>query len=288
MSDEEQTNIEENTTDSAVDEEALADMLDQASDGDDTSDSVVDDDMLADMLDQASDAEPTDSVVDDDMLADMLDQATDSDDSVVDDDMLADMLDQATDSDDSMVDDDMLADMLDQATDSDDSMVDDDMLADMLDQASDDEPKEQALDSEGNPMDDDMAAMWGDALGEQADKETDFKKGAIVTDKEVAYQKAEFPTLDHNLGGSLDLDIIMDVPITISMEVGRTQAPIRSLLQLNQGSVIELDRLAGESLDVLVNGCLIAHGEVVVVNEKFGIRLTDIISVEERVLKIQA
>lgn len=79
------------------------------------------------------------------------------------------------------------------------------------------------------------------------------------------------------------LDTIMDIPVTISMEVGRSQISIRNLLQLNQGSVVELDRLAGESLDVLVNGTLIAHGEVVVVNDKFGIRLTDVISQTERI-----
>ncbi|MCA2417745.1 flagellar motor switch protein FliN, partial [Vibrio chemaguriensis] len=80
---------------------------------------------------------------------------------------------------------------------------------------------------------------------------------------------------------------IMDIPVTISMEVGRSQISIRNLLQLNQGSVVELDRLAGESLDVLVNGTLIAHGEVVVVNDKFGIRLTDVISQTERIKKLR-
>lgn len=84
-----------------------------------------------------------------------------------------------------------------------------------------------------------------------------------------------------------DLDVILDIPVTISMEVGNTQIPIRNLLQLNQGSVIELDRLAGEPLDVLVNGTLIAHGEVVMVNEKFGIRLTDVISPAERIKRLQ-
>ncbi|MDO6705185.1 MULTISPECIES: flagellar motor switch protein FliN [unclassified Photobacterium] len=83
------------------------------------------------------------------------------------------------------------------------------------------------------------------------------------------------------------LDSIMDIPVTISMEVGRTKISIRNLLQLNQGSVVELDRLAGESLDVLVNGTLIAHGEVVVVNDKFGIRLTDVISQTERIKKLR-
>ncbi|MDX1801157.1 MAG: flagellar motor switch protein FliN [Marinobacter sp.] len=87
-------------------------------------------------------------------------------------------------------------------------------------------------------------------------------------------------------GKSPDLDVILDIPVTISMEVGNTQIPIRNLLQLNQGSVIELDRLAGEPLDVLVNGTLIAHGEVVMVNDKFGIRLTDVISPGERIKRL--
>jgi flagellar motor switch protein FliN/FliY len=86
---------------------------------------------------------------------------------------------------------------------------------------------------------------------------------------------------------SPNLDVILDIPVSISMEVGSTDINIRNLLQLNQGSVIELDRLAGEPLDVLVNGTLIAHGEVVVVNEKFGIRLTDVISPSERIKKLR-
>ncbi len=85
---------------------------------------------------------------------------------------------------------------------------------------------------------------------------------------------------------SPDLDVILDIPVQLAMEVGSTSISIRNLLQLNQGSVIELDRLAGEPLDVLVNGTLIAHGEVVVVNEKFGIRMTDIISPSERIKKL--
>lgn len=84
----------------------------------------------------------------------------------------------------------------------------------------------------------------------------------------------------------VNLDVILDVPVTISMEIGRTQINIRNLLQLNQGSVVELERFAGEPLDVLVNGTLIAHGEVVVINDKFGIRLTDVISPSERVKRL--
>ena len=83
------------------------------------------------------------------------------------------------------------------------------------------------------------------------------------------------------------LDTILDIPVTIAMEVGRSQISIRNLLQLNQVSVVELDRVAGEPLDVLVNGTLIAHGEVVVVNDKFGIRLTDVISQIERIKKLK-
>lgn len=85
----------------------------------------------------------------------------------------------------------------------------------------------------------------------------------------------------------VNLEVILDVPVTLSMEVGRTRIPIRNLLQLNQGSVVELDRAAGEPLDVFVNGTLIAHGEVVVVNEKFGIRITDVVSPAERIRKLK-
>lgn len=83
------------------------------------------------------------------------------------------------------------------------------------------------------------------------------------------------------------LEVILDVPVTLTLEVGRTRLPIRSLLQLAQGSVVELERAAGEPLDVFVNGTLIAHGEVVVVNDKFGIRLTDVISPAERIRKLK-
>lgn len=84
-----------------------------------------------------------------------------------------------------------------------------------------------------------------------------------------------------------NLRLILDIPVTVSVEIGRTRLPIRTLLQLNQGSVVELERIVGEPLDVLVNGTLIAHGEVVVINEKYGIRLTDVISPSERVRKLR-
>ncbi|OIQ47996.1 MAG: flagellar motor switch protein FliN [Gammaproteobacteria bacterium MedPE] len=123
---------------------------------------------------------------------------------------------------------------------------------------------------------------WADAMAEQADAEAEEA------------QKAELDQLDESaiggdgeISGDAKLDAILDIPVTISMEVGRSNITIRNLLQLNQGSVIELDRVAGESLDVLVNGTLIAHGEVVVVNDKFGIRLTDVISQTERIKKLR-
>lgn len=88
-------------------------------------------------------------------------------------------------------------------------------------------------------------------------------------------------------GPDLNLDVILDVPVTLSLEVGRARLPIRNLLQLNQGSVVELERGAGESLDVFVNGTLIAHGEVVVINDRFGVRLTDVVSPSERIRRLR-
>ncbi len=86
--------------------------------------------------------------------------------------------------------------------------------------------------------------------------------------------------------GRASLDAILDIPVNLSLEVGRSKISIRNLLQLNQGSVIELDRLAGEPLDVLINGTLVARGEVVVVNDKFGLRLTDVVSAQERIKRL--
>jgi flagellar motor switch protein FliN/FliY len=87
-------------------------------------------------------------------------------------------------------------------------------------------------------------------------------------------------------GGAQDIDLVLDIPVQLTVELGRTKISIRNILQLAQGSVIELDGLAGEPMNVLVNGCLVAQGEVVVVNDKFGIRLTDIITPSERVRKL--
>jgi flagellar motor switch protein FliN/FliY len=123
-----------------------------------------------------------------------------------------------------------------------------------------------------------LADEWAAALEQQGEEESASKQETSA---------ATFDELTDESGGeAVNMDAILDVPVTISMEIGRTNINIRNLLQLNQGSVVELDRLAGEPMDVLVNGTLIAQGEVVVVNEKFGLRLTDIISPSERVKRL--
>lgn len=129
-----------------------------------------------------------------------------------------------------------------------------------------------------NDDQDEMADDWAAAMAEQADADE-----AIANP--IAFE--ELKSENQKVTVNPELEVILDIPVTISMEVGRTSITIRNLLQLNQGSVIELDRLAGEPLDVLVNGTLIAHGEVVVVNEKFGIRMTDVISPAERIKKLR-
>ena len=98
-----------------------------------------------------------------------------------------------------------------------------------------------------------------------------------------AAEFGELPAEGVSAEGQLNLDLIMDVRLALTLEVGRTRISVRNLLALSQGSVIELDKLAGEPLDVLVNGTLVAHGEVVVSNEKFGVRLLDVVSTERRV-----
>jgi len=142
-----------------------------------------------------------------------------------------------------------------------------------------DDPEDDNVDQ------DSMADDWAAAMEEQ-----DVVDEAMNSAQPVELD--EFDTIGSGIGamspeGQPDLDVILDIPVSISMEVGCTSITIRNLLQLNQGSVIELDRLAGEPLDVLVNGTLIAHGEVVVVNEKFGIRMTDVISPSERIKRLR-
>ncbi|CAM5203885.1 flagellar motor switch protein FliN [Alishewanella longhuensis] len=122
------------------------------------------------------------------------------------------------------------------------------------------------------------------------DQDTMDEWAAAMAEAETDAKAVELEELQDERDAAVDkrkLDTILDIPVTISMEVGRAKISIRNLLQLNQGSVVELERIAGEPLDVLVNGTLIAHGEVVVVNDKFGIRLTDVISQIERIKKLR-
>jgi flagellar motor switch protein FliN/FliY len=124
---------------------------------------------------------------------------------------------------------------------------------------------------------------WGAAIAEQAAAE------AAALQKQQTASAAvfqDFGTKNPRPDTPNDIDFILDIPVQLTVELGRTKIAIKNLLQLAQGSVVELDGLAGEPMDVLVNGCLIAQGEVVVVNDKFGIRLTDIITPSERIRKL--
>ncbi len=144
---------------------------------------------------------------------------------------------------------------------------------------------------EANANEQFTADDWAAAMAEQAEAE------AVAAPVEPAVaqnpQPANvFANLAPEVAGlspeaARNLELVMDIPIQLTVELGRTRMPIRNLLQLAQGSVVELNELAGEPLDVFVNGCLVAQGEVVVVNEKFGIRLTDIITPSERLKKLR-
>ncbi len=150
-------------------------------------------------------------------------------------------------------------------------------------------------------------ADWGDAMAEQAAAESETAEGTAETKAEgeadwgdaMAEQQSavQAPAAEAQVFNELsgqggqtgtenDIDFVLDIPVQLTVELGRTKIAIKNLLQLAQGSVVELDGMAGEPMDVLVNGCLIAQGEVVVVNDKFGIRLTDIITPAERIRKI--
>ncbi len=160
------------------------------------------------------------------------------------------------------------------------------------------------MSEEETSQDQEVADEWAAALEEQADEEVVTEEAAgeeedpwaaaleEQSDAEQQVDAAPITQLDDDAapggtGKDLDLDMILNIPVTMSMEIGRTKININNLLKLSQGSVVELDRLAGEPMDVLVNETLIAHGEVVVVNDKFGIRLTDVISAEERIKKLR-
>ncbi|EAQ66219.1 flagellar motor switch protein [Marinomonas sp. MED121] len=140
-------------------------------------------------------------------------------------------------------------------------------------------------------MDEGLADEWAEAMaeaGETGDDGVEDEWAAAMSEQDA--KPVELEELTPSLGAPdapAGMDLIMDIPVTLSMELGSTSIAIRNLLQLTQGSVVELDRYAGEPLDVLVNGTLIAHGEVVVVNDKYGIRLTDVVSPSERIKRIK-
>ncbi|VVE16615.1 flagellar motor switch protein FliN [Pandoraea terrigena] len=130
-----------------------------------------------------------------------------------------------------------------------------------------------------------MADEWASAMAEQTATDAAAQPAAAPAPAPVfqplSAAAGNPPNATHN-----DIDLILDIPVQMTVELGRTKIAIKNLLQLAQGSVVELDGMAGEPMDVLVNGCLIAQGEVVVVNDKFGIRLTDIITPSERIRKL--
>ena len=148
-----------------------------------------------------------------------------------------------------------------------------------MEESGDAEGSSEEAEVESSGAEDEWAAAMAEAESLEGQAGSDDIQTAPLESFDASHSQA-------NNGIAPDLDVILDIPVTISMEVGNTAIPIRNLLQLNQGSVIELDRLAGEPLDVLINGTLIAHGEVVMVNDKFGIRLTDVVSPTERIKRL--
>lgn len=124
---------------------------------------------------------------------------------------------------------------------------------------------------------------WGAAMQEQ---ETATREPITPENVAPAQIFEQFTSSGTGTGARTDLDMILDIPVQLEVQLGRTKIAIKNLLQLAQGSVVELDGMAGEPMDVLVNGCLIAQGEVVVVNDKFGIRLTDVVTPSERIRKL--
>jgi len=135
--------------------------------------------------------------------------------------------------------------------------------------------------------------IWAEAVEEETSDETQV--AAPAQSGADAFEDLSDPSSSNTApttqGSTADetpnLEVVLDIPVTMTMEVGRTEISIRNLLQLNQGSVVELDRLAGEPLDVMINGTVIAHGEVVVVNDKYGIRMTDVVSPADRIRRAQ-
>lgn len=136
---------------------------------------------------------------------------------------------------------------------------------------------------ETSTAEEDVGDDWAAAMSEQATTEQDQIEQNQAEQAPLQNLQAE----NQGDGATANLEAILDIPVSLSVQIGQTKISIKNLLQLNQGSVVELERLAGEPLDVMVNNTLVAHGEVVVVNEKYGIRLTDIVSAHERVKKLQ-
>jgi flagellar motor switch protein FliN/FliY len=152
--------------------------------------------------------------------------------------------------------------------------------------------------AEGNAEQDAMAAEWEAALAQQSTTSSVFAEAAApsagsaseVTSSSQQVTRAGFANFGSSPppanGAGNDINMILDIPVQLTVELGRTRIPIKNILQLAQGSVVELDAMAGEPMDVLVNGFLIAQGEVVVVNDRFGIRLTDIVTPSERMRRL--
>ncbi|HJV61510.1 MAG TPA: flagellar motor switch protein FliN [Albitalea sp.] len=145
-------------------------------------------------------------------------------------------------------------------------------------------PDNAALPNEGMSEEDRMAAEWAAALAESAPASTATEVQTQAEQVAPASFQNFTPTSSTAAGN--DINMILDIPVQLTVELGRTRIPIKHILQLAQGSVVELEALAGEPMDVLVNGYLIAQGEVVVVNDKFGIRLTDIVTPSERMRRL--
>ena len=131
------------------------------------------------------------------------------------------------------------------------------------------------------PQPDDGMADWAEALQEQKSSDAGPEPGSVLSGEPARAFGSSSGDAQIN-----DINRVLDIPVQLSVELGRTKVPIKHILQLGQGSVVELDALAGEPMDVLVNGYLIAQGEVVVVNDKFGIRLTDVVTPSERLRRV--
>ncbi|ODS90590.1 MAG: flagellar motor switch protein FliN [Comamonas sp. SCN 65-56] len=149
--------------------------------------------------------------------------------------------------------------------------------------ATDSNTSEAVAAEGGQAAADDAFADWAEALNEQKSATSDASApeqgGPLSGGGAPAYAGSGDPSVH-------DINMVLDIPVQLSVELGRTKVPIKYILQLGQGSVVELDALAGEPMDVLVNGYLIAQGEVVVVNDKFGIRLTDVVTPSERLRRV--